>query len=63
VVTARHRIVDVLKILAELGQRIELDLGEWQQLKLHEFKLSLLLIVDKYESPNAVYQRKDTQFS
>jgi hypothetical protein len=33
-----------------------LDHGEWQQLKLHGFKLSLLRIVDKDESPNAVYQ-------
>ena len=31
-------------------------LGEWQQLKLHCFKLCLLLKVDKYESLNAVYQ-------
>jgi hypothetical protein len=55
-VTAWRRIVGVLRILAELGRRIELDHGEWQQLKIHGVKLGLLRIVDKYESPNVVYQ-------
>jgi hypothetical protein len=32
------------------------DLGEWQQLKLHGFRLNLLLIVVTYKSPNAVFQ-------
>jgi len=55
-VTAWHRIVGVFKNLAEFGRRIDWDHGEWQRLKLHGFKLTLLQIVDKYESPNAVYQ-------
>ena len=56
-VTTWHRIVSVVKNLAGLRRRIESwDLGEWQQLKLHGFELSVLRIVDKNESPNVVYQ-------
>jgi len=41
-------------MLQNLDEGWSWDLGEWQQLKLHVFNLSLLLIVDKYESLNAV---------
>jgi len=54
-VTAWCRIIGWLKNLADLDRGWSWDLGEWQHWKIHVFKLSLLLIVDKYESPNAVY--------
>jgi len=44
------------RILQDLDGGQSWNHCEWQQLKLHVFKLSVLLRVDKYESPNAGYQ-------